>query len=97
MNTRDIFNRDKELRNWWIQVTTHDNFERVQMYARSAFLDLLPSKEELNGARMLEQLQMGLADRPDESQHLPSPGLHHQIEPMPSQPVHETKKPKRKK
>lgn len=96
MNTLEIFNRDKELRAWWVQVTTHQNFERVQMYARSAFLDLQPTQEQLRGAKMLEELQMGLAASPEAINQLPSPGLHHQIEPMPVKP-NEQKPKKRKK
>jgi hypothetical protein len=86
MNTREAFNRNKELAAWWRSITTDTRFEEVQMYARSAFLDLLPSAEELKGAKLLEELQISLVDAESAGQELPNPGLHHQIEPLPIRP-----------
>lgn len=68
MTTRQLFQstENADLRNFWKGVVTDPKFAQVLLYVRSAFLEVCPGAEQLEGARKYEMLMTNLdvADDP---------------------------------
>jgi hypothetical protein len=60
--TKDLFFKQTELRQWWVNVTAEDNWKTALVFARSAFLETRPTKEMLDGAAMFEGVLNTLGD-----------------------------------
>ncbi len=94
MNTKDLFQTKKPLRNWWAHTVDDPMWGEVLLHARSAFIEMGPSEAELKGARIYEQLLTALAEADDLGAELPNPGLIHHVDQAPPMPHAPTPSPK---
>lgn len=60
--TKDLFFKQTELRQWWVNTTSEDNWQMILMFARSSFLERMPTQEMLSGAAMFEDVLTTMAD-----------------------------------
>jgi hypothetical protein len=86
-SAKELFHRDKELRNWWHTVVADDRFDLVCLIVRAAFLDTNPNQDSIKGARDYEALFKTISEADDTGQPLPGPGLNYMADVMPPKPV----------
>ena len=79
--SKSLFQRDKELAQWWAAVAHDERFAKVLIYARSEFLDTNMDGARLTGAKNFEQVLLSLSDSENETPfRYPDPQLHHDID-----------------
>lgn len=78
MTPKILFQKDKELSEWWAAVAHHDNFGKVLTYARAQMLERMKiTADELSGSRVLENTLRTLADAESKPFGLPKSGIRH--------------------
>jgi hypothetical protein len=78
---KEQFLRDKQLASDWNIIATGDAWSKVQIFARSSFMETAPSREEMIGANRMLTLLSDLGQNAYDSLPFPNPGLHHNLEP----------------
>ncbi len=78
-SSKASFQRQKELAEFWANVSRSTDFAYVVVYAQSAMVESGMTFEEMRGATKFLSILNGLCDADPEPQELPSPGLNHDI------------------
>lgn len=72
------------LADWWVTIAHDPRFEMVVTYARAHISESVPEREQLRGAELALGTLLTLSDNePEGSVQIPSPGLHHSLDPEP--------------
>ncbi len=80
MTPHDLFQKDKALFEKLSAVVHSDWFAQAMLYARSAFLESLPSSEQIKGAQALENALVSLCADPEDKVPTLTTGLIHNID-----------------
>lgn len=84
--SKDLFLKDKALAKYWVSIARDDRFARIVTFARGAVMEALPRQEQLQGAEMVIDVLLHIADNPEDAPPFPSPGLIHNIDSKPEKP-----------
>lgn len=82
MNSKTLFNKQKELRDKLNAVVKSDWFSEAMIYVRASLMErpgLTPAG--IDGARAFEHVLLEFTDEENAVGHFPSPGLEHDLEP----------------
>lgn len=79
-NSRNLFQKDKELSQQWAAVSHSDWYAKVLIFARSEFMEHAPSSEAMTGARAFEVILSAMSDAEESAQPIPHTGLVHDLE-----------------
>lgn len=80
MNAKELFLKNKELRDRWSAVVHADWFEEVLVYARGALLDTKRTEAEIDGAKAYELTLCSLCDNEGEVTTEVFTGLNHNLD-----------------
>lgn len=80
MNAKELFLKNKELRDRWSAVVHADWFEEVLVYARGSFMDAKRTEAEMEGAKAYETILLSLCDVEGEVTAPILTGLHHDLD-----------------
>jgi len=81
MTAKEQFLRDKQLASDWNIIATGDAWSKVQIFARSSFMEMAPTQEQIAGANLMLMLLSALGQNESGFAPFPNPGLHHNLEP----------------
>jgi len=93
MTARDLFQKDKALREKLAAMVHADWFEQALLYARSAMLEASPTTDQLKGAQAFEAALMSLCADPDRQSISVGTGLIHDLD-NPRKEIEEAKEAK---
>lgn len=95
MDAKQLFLKNKDLRDRWSAITHSSWFGEILVYARSAFMDGAVTEAQLKGAKDYEQILCSLCD--GEAGEAPAifTGLNHNLD-NPSPPKRTPPKPEPK-
>ncbi len=74
MDSKKLFQKKKDLRQWWQTITDNPNFSEVLLHARSEFIEMQPGVEGLAGARSYETILLSLAEGEEGGSEIPGSG-----------------------
>lgn len=80
MNSKELFLKNKPLRESWAAVVHSDWFKEVITHARAEASQRVKNLDELNGAFVMENVLFELCDEEAPAYQYPRPGLRHDID-----------------
>lgn len=71
----------QSLAEWWVTICHDPRFEQVLVFARADAAQLLPTREQMDGAEKMLRTLLTLAEGEEPDVDWPTPGLQHDFYP----------------
>jgi hypothetical protein len=83
----------QSLAEWWVSICHDARFQQVLVFARADAAQLLPTREQLDGAEKMIRTLLTLAEGEEPDVPWPSPGLQHEFYPKKEPQKHDPEPP----
>lgn len=80
MDAKTHFVSNKELREWWSDISNTPKFDLVLLHAAAIALETCPSAEQREGVIFLKNVLLTMSNADSETPNFPSPGLNHNLD-----------------